>query len=866
MLTPDSIKQPFWAMKTEEALKVLETIPTGLAEKEISARRTLFGANDISVHARLTAVKIFLNQFYSPLILVLLGAGSITFILREWTNTVVILAAVAVNTALGFYQENKAETALEVLKSYIRTRTRVKRSGQEHEIDAAELAPGDLIRVLQGDRVPADARLIFANSLEADESVLTGESQPVEKTAAALPAGTALAERKSMLFSGTLVVQGFGDAVVTATGNATEFGQIAALVEKKDREQTPLQAAITRFTVRAGGMLGILISVLFGLGIYAGLDIFEMFLIGVAVAVSAVPEGLPIALTVILAVGVQRLAKKNGVVRKLLAAETLGSASLILTDKTGTLTQAKMEIARVLPYQTSGLAAEKNLLLEAVANTDVVVENPEAASDAWRISGRALEAALVRGAAGKGVNYSQAKAKISDRVPFSSTSKFSAVIMYNGTEPRMVMLGAPDILLQYTNLNTEEKKSVLMEINGLATAGERVLGVVSKALAEDHGKINHQQDLRDFQFTGLLSFRDPLRPNVRDAIQRIWQAGVKTVIVTGDHQGTAEAVARDLGLIDGKGAVLTGADLNYLKKEELYSRAAEVTVFARVTPEQKVMITELYKSRGEVVAVTGDGVNDAPALQTADIGIAVGSGTDVAKSAADLVLLDDNFETIVAAIEEGRRILDNIRKVIVYLLSTVFDELLLIGGALLMGLALPLSALQILFVNFFSDSFPAIGFAFEKGVDGLGSKPKRLQRNLFDRELRFMIFVIGIFTSAILFLLYYYLQQAGYDKKLVQTFVFATFATYSLFLVFPLRSLEKSIAGYNPFSNYYLLAGVGIGLGLTLLSVYEPNLQKVFGTVALPWPWLAGVAAVGFFNIMAVEIGKWLFRSKILNY
>lgn len=864
-LTRESVQQPFWAMKIEEALGILETGPAGLDEvKEIPVRRALFGVNSITKKVRLAGVKVFFNQFSNPLILTLVVAGIITLILRKWLDTGVIFAAVAVNVALGFYQENKAETALEVLKTYIRTRTRVKRGGEDREIDATELVLGDIIHISQGDRVPADARLIFVNNLEVDETVLTGESLPVDKNISALPAGTALSDRLSMVFSGTLVVQGFGDAVVTATGNTTEFGKIAALVNKRDREATPLQRAIVRFTVRAGIILGILVAGLFGMGVASGMDTFEMFLIGVAVAVSAVPEGLPIALTVILAVGVQRLAGKNGVVRRLLAAETLGSTSMILTDKTGTLTQAKMEISQVLPYKRTGQEAEKRLLHEAIANADVVIENQNESLENWRLSGKSLEAALVRGAAARGVRHSKTETKILDRFPFSSEHKFSVAVRQVGSETRMVMLGAPEILLRYTGLKEEEKIPILAEIEKLARGGERVLGVIGKAVEKEYVKISHKDGFADFEFDGLISFRDPLRPTVRAAIRKIREAGVKTVIVTGDHKGTAEAVARDLGMIDGKGAVLTGDDLNYLTKEELYNRASEVSVYARITPEQKVMITGLYKSRGEVVAVTGDGVNDAPALQIADIGVAVGSGTDVAKSAADLVLLDDNFETIVLAIEEGRRILDNIRKVIIYLLSNIFDLLLLIGGALAFGVSLPMNALQILYVNFFTDSFPAIGFAFEKGVDGLGIRPRRLHRDLLDRQVRFMVFVIGVFTSILLLVLYISLLRWGYDENLVRSFIFAAFATYSLFLVFSLRSLEKPIYRYNPFANIHLAAGAGLGLVLTALAVYLPVLQQVFGTVALPLVWIPAVAGIGVVNVILVELGKWLFRRKIL--
>ena len=363
----------------------------------------------------------------------------------------------------------------------------------------------------------------------------------------------------------------------------------------------------------------------------------------------------------------------------------------------------------------------------------------------------------------------------------------------------------------------------------------------------------------------MITFRDPLRPHASQAIKEIAAAGVKTIIVTGDHRGTAEAVARELGLVDGKGAVLTGDDLMYLTKEELETRSREATLYARVTPEQKVMIAKLYQERGEVVAVTGDGINDAPALHTADIGVAVGSGTDVAKSVADLVILDDNFETIVAAIKEGRRILRNIRKVIIYLLSNSFDELFLIGGALILGVAMPINALQILFVNLITDSFPSFAFAFENGIDDHGNHPYKLRKNLFDREMKFFILIIGALSSVFLFALYLVLLKVGFAGELIRTFIFASFASYTLFLTFSLRSLRKSILSYNPFSNKPLTIGVSIGLLLIAAAIYFPWLQQILNTIPLPPFWLLGVIGVGLINISAVEFGKWLFRKKIMK-
>ncbi|MDO8584499.1 MAG: cation-transporting P-type ATPase [bacterium] len=866
-LTRAILNQPFWTLTPEETLTALTTSSEGLSTDEAAKRRAMFGENVLNEHARTPRLHVLLNQFRSPLILILIVAGVITAFLGERIETAAIFTAVVINAALGFYQENKAENALELLTAYVRTFTRVRRDGREVEIDASWLVPGDIIRIRQGDRIPADARLVFTNNLEVDESPLTGESLPIAKDPKPLHASASLPERTSMVFAGTLSVQGFADAIVVATDADTEFGKIARLVGGMEREETPLQLAIKTLARWISAAAVVLAVGLFALGISAGYGAAEMFVMTVAVAVSAVPEGLPIALTVVLAIGVQRLAAKKGVVRKLLAAETLGSTTLILTDKTGTLTQANMELVRVLP-QDGAAASEHRLLRLALANTDVIVENPGDTPEEWKMFGRPLEVALTRGAAKRGVMPTHHKEAMRDRLPFTSERKFSAVLLAPAEGPsQLVFLGAPDILLRHTTLPEHERIALAEHINTLALNGERVLGVATRILeAEGDKRLSPSSFsatmLAHLTFEGLIAFRDPLRPTVKDAIRRVANAGVRTVIVTGDHRGTAEAVARELGLIEGSNAVLDGEDLQHLTPSELASRAKQISVYARVTPEQKMMLVQMYRRQGEVVAVTGDGINDAPALKEADIGVAVGSGTDVAKSAADLIILDDNFETIVAAIEEGRRIVENIRKIIVYFFSGILDELILVGGSFLAGFALPINALQILFINFISDSLPAVAFAFEHRADGTSAKPKNIRRHMFDKKIRFLILTTGVLTSLALFLLYAILLRLDVAEDVVRTFIFASFSTYTLFLAFALRSLEKSIFSYNPFSNHYLNIGVGVGIALTLAMLYIPAANGIFHTVPLPLPWLLGVFVVGLLNITAAELGKWLFRRE----
>lgn len=852
-----------WSLSPDESLDLFQSQREGLTQAEAQHRLQIYGQNLVRQKEGASRLKLIIEQCKTPLILILIVAACVTGFLREWLDTIVILAAVIVNAGLGFWQENKAQTILEHLASYIRVRARVRRDNQEREMDAADLVPGDIIRVSQGDRIPADARLLFANNLHVDESILTGESLPIEKHPNAVTATTPLAERTCMLYGGTLVVEGFGDALIVATDEHTEFGKIALLSAQKSPEPTPLQKAVARFSKQLGTALILVTLTIFGTGLWFGHAPVDMFLIAVAVAVSIVPEGLPIALTIILAVGVERLAKKQGIVRKLLAAEALGSTTLILTDKTGTLTQAKMTLTNILPWHDSTSAAD--LLAHAVLNTDVVIENPDDSPQDWRLVGRPMEVALVRDAAAHQVLLPKElkEVHILDRFPFHSRYKYSLTLIQDKHEQREVLIGAPEIILPFTTLSLEEQNRLRLQIEERAATGERLLGVAYKIRHTTHPTLHTTEQPINFIFEGLLAFRDPIRPHVKGAIARIGASGVRTIMITGDHPGTATTIGKDLGLFRNKTKALTGEDLRKLSPRSLASRAQSTSVYARVTPEQKLDIVRLYQSQGEIVAVTGDGVNDAPALEAADIGVAVGSGTDVAKSAADLIILDDNFETIVLAIEEGRRILGNIRKVLVYLLSNILDLTLFIGGALLLGLPLPLTPLQILFVNFFSDSFPAIAFAFEEENDARNQK--RRQHLLFDNEMRILILVLGFSTSVLLFALYLFLLRAGHDPKIVHTFLFASFATYTLLMTFALRSLERSIFTYHPFGNPYLTGGVGIGILLTLSALYLPWLQRALDTVALPLPWLLAVFGVGIVNVCGVELVKWLVRKRIIT-
>lgn len=864
-LTRETLSAPFWSMSLPDAADALESsLHHGLTEEEARRRQRTYGTNSIERVHREGALGILLKQFTSPLILILVGAALVTLSISHYRDTLFILVAVLANALLGFYQEHKAERALAELKSYLRERARVLRDGTEHEIDASHLVPGDLIRLSQGDRVPGDARIVSENDLQIDEAILTGESLPVEKSVEAVAPNAELADQRSLLFAGTLVTQGVSTALVCRTGSATEFGKIATLVARAEHEATPLQIAIQKFSLRASIFLAALTGVVFLAGVSAGHSYLEMFLTSVAIAVAAIPEGLPVALTVILAVGVERMAKRKGVVRKLVAAEALGDVSVILTDKTGTLTMAKMELSEIVSLRGE---EEEHVLERALINVNALIENPADPVGEWRVSGPIMEVALARAAGSRSIDLARVKAEatIEQSLPFNSHNKFSVSMLSENGRHRFVFLGAPDILIARSTLSGGERREMLVMVDKMAREGKRVLGVASKETHRDRefSLARVAQEIDHLVLEGLLAFSDPVRKTVPAAIARVESAGIRVVIVTGDHLGTAETIAREAGIPLAPGTALEALDLMRLDDEAFEKRLATLRVIARVSPLEKVRIVRALKKSGEVVAMTGDGVNDAPSIKEADVGVAMGSGTEVARSVADLVLLDDNFETIAAAVEEGRQIMSNIRKVIVYLLSTAMDGLILIGGSVLAGVALPLNALQILWVNFFSDSFPAVAFAFEKGIDGLSSRP-RARRQLFDPLMRFLIIVVGLSSSALLLAIYLALLSAGFEETLVRTFMFACFGSYTLFVALSVRSLEKSIFSYPLFSNLYLALGILIGAALMLAAIYVPFLQVLFDTVALPPLWLTAVFVVGIVNIAAVELGKWLFRSRWL--
>ncbi len=878
-------KKPIWSYDVARALTALKTERGGLTLTEQIRRLKTFGPNRLETKHHFDLPKIIAHQFASPLIFILLAAGGLTLFLGEWLDATVIGLAIAVNTALGSYQEARAGNALAKLRSYIRERARVIRGGIEQEVEAESLVPGDVLRLAYGNRVPADARLLSINDCAVDESILTGESLPITKTIDPLSEAAPLPDRTNMVFGGTLVTSGYATAVVTATGRESELGRIAALVARATNDSTPLQRGVGRLAWLITAIMAAVVTGIFVLGIHRGENIAEMFVVSAAVAVGAIPEALPIALTVVLSVGVEQLAKRQGIMRHLGAAETLGSTSVIITDKTGTLTEANMQLVNVLPVAdilnkplpTAGTPArklsreEKDLLTLAAFNTNVLVANPEDPRENWRLVGRPLETNIIKSLLAHGLAplTMLKKAEFHLLLPFSSNHRFSAVLVHGSTHlppplnrhsHTLLCLGAPDTILKKSKLPKDDYLRLQEAVEKMSNQGKRLLGLALKPIKKE-SVVNKlaPDDVTDVEFLGLLAFYDPLRPSVPAAIKQIEDSGLRVIIATGDLPGTAEAVAAGLGWQLNPGQILTGEEMRRLTDEELLENLENIKIFARVTPEDKLRVGRLYQARGEVVGMTGDGVNDAPSLQAMDIGIAVGSGSDVAKEVADLVLLNDNFETIVKAIEEGRRILANIRKTFVYLMSNSLDEVFLIGGSLILGLPLPLTALQIIWVNFFTGSLPALSFAFDRSPEQKNFTVSDT-KTVLNAEVRWLSISVGVLISSLLLALYHGLITQGVETDTARTFLFACFASYILLVAFSFRSLRQAIFRYNPLANRFLNWSVLGSLGLIALTIYWPPFQKIFGTTALSPAWLLWLLLWLFFTLAIVEMAKWLYR------
>ncbi|MGB9681241.1 MAG: cation-translocating P-type ATPase [Minisyncoccia bacterium] len=853
-------------LKIEEVLKILNTNPeTGLNFEEVFLRQEKYGLNKLPEEKGKSNFYIFLSQFFSPLVYILFIAGILSFIFHDFWEGLFILIAVFLNAFFGSFQEKKAKNILKEIKKEISHFATVLREGNLKEILQEELVPGDIIFLKAGDKVPADARVIESLEGKVNEAILTGEWLPMEKENVVLKQNTPLAERKNMVFFGTELTKGIIKAVVVETGLRTELGKLGkALIEIKE-EKTPLQKKIAHFSKILLIVVIICCALIFIDGIVNKFNLLEVLITTLAVAVAAVPEGLPITLTIVLALGMQRILKAGGLVKNLASVETLGSASVIGMDKTGTLTTGEMEIKEVL--------GEEESLKIALLNNQAYLENPEEKRDLWVIRGEPEEKAILL----KGLEsfpYHEIlnlKKGIILKSPFNSEKKYSACLFLEDHNHCLGIVGAPDKLLKLASKDDQLKWEKVIEEK--TNEGYRLIGCAFKKLTQKELKENREfiekkifphHLIKNLQFLGILLIEDPLREEAKEAILKSLEAGIQPIIISGDHKRTVKKIAQEIGLIFDEKEIIEGQELDKMSDLELEERVKNFKVIARAEPQHKLKIIEKLQKRKEIVAMTGDGVNDALSLKKADIGIALHSGTEVAKSASDLILLNDSFAVILKAIEEGRRIINNLRKIITYLLSDSFTEMILIGFSIFFRMPLPVNAVQILWVNIIEDTLPNVALAFEpKERDILKEKPKEYQLSLLTKEMFFLMFVIGIITDLLLLSLYFILIYfSSYNLSHIRTIIFASLAIDSLFLVFSLKSLKKNLSQIKIFSNRFLNFSVLLGSFLLFLSVYFPPFQKLLKTYPLnAVDWFL-VFSLGVLNLLLVEFGKWLFISK----
>jgi calcium-translocating P-type ATPase len=857
------------AMGVDEVIAALQSANEGLADAQIYARMKHYGRNEVAAHDGVQGWRILARQFADPFIIILVVAGSVSLALASRLDASIIFGAVCINAAVGFIQERKVSAILSQLRQRIRPTATVMRGGVRRLINAADIVPGDVIVLQQGDRVPADARLIHISDLRTNEAPLTGESMPTEKTTRAVPSDASVADRTSMVFMGTLVEEGTGRAVVTSIGAATEFGAIARLImSERGRDVTPLQVRFRKLGLVLAYVFVGASMLLFGAGISSGRDPLTMFLTSVAVAVAAVPESLPVSLSVVLAIGARRLLAKGGLVRKLAAAETLGSVTVIATDKTATLTEGRMAIDRIISADEHEILSDqfrslvqsdpsfRALMQRLAASSDAFVEDPSAPLDQQKFVGRPIDRAILRSAFDAGINLGELGKEFErlDEYPFNARRKYAAFLVRGAEGSRLLVLGAPEVILAASNMGADLRKEFEQHTERLAAEGLRALGFASRTHGAGNAHIP-REDLHDLSFEALIAFADPLRGDIREVVATVQKAGMRLVLVTGDHLQTARHIAHEAGISTIATRAVLGKDL----PEDVSLVLDQYDVFARVSPEEKVRIVQGFQARGEIVAMIGDGVNDAPSLLRADVGVAVGSGTDVAKEASDLVLLGDSFAILAEAVRQGRIIFDNILKVSLFLLSGAFSEIMLVGGSILFGLPLALLPAQILWVNIIEDILPAIALAFDHNGEDMMRQPPRRIRALFSGGIRKLILLFAVIADTALFILFATLLARDGSVEYARTMAFVGLGLTSLLYVFSVRSLSRPVWRTNPFSNRFLNVAVIIGFGLYAAAIYLAPLQNILGTVQLAADDWGIIIGLSILNILIFELGKRLF-------
>jgi Ca2+-transporting ATPase len=803
----------------------------GLSENEVLELRKKFGENIIQVKEKTPWFLILLSQLKSPLIYILIIIGFISLFFKEYFDVILIWSVIILNTLMGFFQEYHVEKTLAAIRKILKPRTTVIRNGKRMEIEIRELVPGDLVVLSSGDKVPADGKTIEAANLLINEAILTGEEEAITKTTKT---------ENNSLFMGTTIIAGRGIMEVLNIGKETAIGKIEQNLADIKERKTPIQVKLDEFSKSLGKIILIVCIIIFLAGLFHRADVWEMFRFAIILAVAAIPEGLPIAITVILALGMRRILKRNGLVKKLISIETLGATSVICTDKTGTLTEGIMKVVK-----TDFTDKKQALFGLTIANNQKTN----------------LEVAIWEHLKKEGEFNPQEVFDSTQRVyeePFDSEKKYSTTINRAERGETAFILGAPEIVLSFCEPLSEEKNNLLEKIENWADEGLKILGIAFK----ENGNLKEKTG---FSWLGLIGIEDPVRKEAKEAIAIVQAAGVKVKIVTGDYRKTAERVAANLGFKLEPKNVLEGQELEIISEDELKKRIDDIIIFSRVTPHQKQKIVKVLQEKGEIVAMTGDGVNDAPALKKADIGVAVGNASEVAKEASDLILLDSNFRTIVAAVEEGRLIFSNIKKVVAYVLSNSFVEIILIFGSMIFNLPYPLTIVQILWLHLICDGPPDIILGFEPKEKGLmKERPENLQKeSILSGSMKFLIFGISFIIGFLCLFIFWYLLQKSGDLTFARTLIFTTVAVVDLIYIFSFKNLKKPIFKTEHFfQNKLLFLGVLYGFLLTFAAIYLPVLNKILDTQPLkPIHWLL-VLGVALITTLWAETVKIIYNRK----
>ena len=859
-------------LSIEDTLRKLgSNISTGLNSKEVEKRFNTYGKNKLNEKKKENIFIRFLKQFNDFMIIILIIASIISAVVsnmqgsNDYFDSIIIIAIVVFNAIMGLIQESKAEKSLEALQKMSAPTCKVKRNGKIEIVKGEDVVPGDIILLEAGNYVPADCRLISSYNLKIEESTLTGENAPVEKTSdIILKEKVPVGDMLNMAFATTVVVNGHGEAVVTETGMNTKVGKIAKMIITNESPETPLQKKLGQVGKSLGIGCLIICVLIFIIGLIKKIEPIEMFMTSVGLAVAAIPEGLPAIVTIMLSIGVTKMARKNSIIRKLPAVETLGSSSVICSDKTGTLTQNKMQVTKICDITGEKIDSQtRNFILEIASMcTDVDINNKK------ETTGEPTEVAIVNAALNYGINKNELYLNMNriNDIPFDSNRKMMTTIHRIGNKYRIITKGAPDVILKRCNkyynnenvsiLNTSVINSIENLNTNMANNALRVLAVAYLDVENLPSKIESNTIEQNLIFVGLMGMIDPPREGVKEAVETCRRAGIKTVMITGDHLATAKAIAKDLGILRNNNLAITGEELDKIPQIILERDIMKYSVFARVSPEHKVRIVKAFRSTGAVVAMTGDGVNDAPALKNADIGIAMGlNGTDVAKNAADMVLTDDNFVTIVEAVKQGRNIFENIRKAIHFLIATNIGEIVTIFLGLLLGLKSPLLAIQLLWVNLVTDSLPAIALGLEPPEkDIMNKKPRDSRKSIFADGLWGKIFAEGTMLG-VLTLLAFSIGNNLYNIEVGRTMAFVSLGILELVHSFNVKS-EASIFKVGLFENKYLIGAFLLGVLLQVLVVIIPPVANIFKLVPLngiQWLYTFGISIL---PLIIIEVQK----------